>query len=194
MEDFAAKPYKGPESYQTHDAELFFGRSSAAEELTARVLSSRVTVLHAQSGAGKTSLINAMLIPGLELRGWMPFRVLPQNNPTLAVMSECLSALIPPIWAEEQAVSRALCALAPGPGEELSIDELVARYDDLPPSDPRRRHLISPVRAESRSREERIRSITASRWSSAISRPSRRWTRASSARSSCLERRTMTSR
>ena len=49
-------------------------------------------------------------------------------------------------------------------------------------------------RALSRSREARIRSMIASRLSSAISRPSRMWTRASRTLSSCFVRRTTTSR
>jgi hypothetical protein len=64
-----AKPYKGPESYETHDAKLFFGREEEAEQLRAQILASPFTLLHAQSGAGKTSLLNAKIIPGLESYG-----------------------------------------------------------------------------------------------------------------------------
>lgn len=58
------KPYKGPESYQVEDSGLFHGRDAEAEQLIARILSSRFTLLHAQSGAGKTSLLNARIHPG----------------------------------------------------------------------------------------------------------------------------------
>jgi hypothetical protein len=141
MPDVAAKPYKGPESYQTHDAELFFGRSAAAEELIARVLSSRITLLHAQSGAGKTSLINALLIPGLERRGWAALRALPQNEPCLSIRDAVSNGLLPALEAEASAIRRAQEAL----GGAASLGELLGRYDTLTTSDPRRRQLIAPV-------------------------------------------------
>lgn len=79
--DGGPKPYKGPESYQAEDAFLFFGRDAEADQLIARIVSNRFTLLHAQSGAGKTSLLNAKVIPGLQSRSLLPIRVLPQNDP-----------------------------------------------------------------------------------------------------------------
>jgi hypothetical protein len=141
MSDVASKPYKGPESYQTHDAELFFGRNAAAEELIARVLSSRVTLLHAQSGAGKTSLINALLIPGLERRGWAALRALPQNEPCSSIRDAVSNGLLPALTTEASAIRRARAAL----GGPESLGDLISRYDALTTSDPRRRELIAPV-------------------------------------------------
>jgi hypothetical protein len=57
--ELEAKPYKGSESYQVEDAEFFFGRDGEANQVIAKILSSRFSLVHAQSGAGKTSLINA---------------------------------------------------------------------------------------------------------------------------------------
>ena len=57
------KPYKGPKSSRPEDAALFFGREKEADQLTAKILSSRITLLHAQSGAGKTSLSMPELFP-----------------------------------------------------------------------------------------------------------------------------------
>ncbi len=81
LDDSHGKPYKGPQSYGIQDASLFFGRDREAEQLLSKILSSRFTLLHAQSGAGKTSLLNARIIPQLEQRGWIPVRILPQNDP-----------------------------------------------------------------------------------------------------------------
>ncbi len=142
-----AKPYKGPESYQVEDAELFFGREREAEQLTARILSTRLTLLHAQSGAGKTSLLNARIIPGLETRGWGAFRVLPQNDPVSALRAATLRYLLPPPDAEAQAVRRALAALC-GADEQPTLHELLARYDALKPRATERRALLAPLQTQ----------------------------------------------
>ena len=141
------KPYKGPESYQVEDAAFFFGRREAADEIVAHVLSARMSLLHAQSGAGKTSLLNALVIPQLEERGWTPVRILPQNDPVRATRIACLQYVVPPPEAEALALRRALDGLF-GAADDPTLDELLARYDDpgiLPVRDARKRCLISPV-------------------------------------------------
>ena len=55
-EHLKLKPYKGTESYQVEDAELFFGRKPDAEQLLARVLSARMTLLHGQSRRDEAQL------------------------------------------------------------------------------------------------------------------------------------------
>ncbi len=67
-------PYVGPRTFRTDEAHLFFGRELEAESLTALVASERLVLLYAQSGAGKSSLINTRLIAGLAAKG---FEVLP---------------------------------------------------------------------------------------------------------------------
>lgn len=62
----ANNPYIGPRPYERDDSKLFFGRDQEASELLSLIVSNRVSLLYAQSGAGKTSLINAKLIPLLE--------------------------------------------------------------------------------------------------------------------------------
>lgn len=66
-------PYVGPRSFRrdVEEARLFFGREEEARELLVRVQSERLTLFYAQSGAGKSSLINARLIPSLEERGYV---------------------------------------------------------------------------------------------------------------------------
>lgn len=67
-------PYVGPRTFGRQEANFFFGRDAEARELLARVISDRLMLFHAQSGAGKSSLINTRLIPALENEG---FEVLP---------------------------------------------------------------------------------------------------------------------
>jgi len=55
--------YPGPKAFETDESDLFFGRNMEINELYAQVKSSRLVVLYAKSGIGKSSLINAGLIP-----------------------------------------------------------------------------------------------------------------------------------
>lgn len=59
-------PYKFLDAYTRHDAEIFFGRDLEIKALLSDVLLSKLTVLFARTGTGKTSLIRAGLIPRLE--------------------------------------------------------------------------------------------------------------------------------
>ena len=61
-----AEPYVGPRFFRREDQSIFFGRSREANELLSLVISHSEVLLYAQSGAGKTSLINARLEPLLE--------------------------------------------------------------------------------------------------------------------------------
>ena len=70
-------PYVGPHPFQPEQSHLFFGREREASELLAIVIANRVVLFFAQSGAGKTSLLNARLIPELQGKG---FEVLPTGR------------------------------------------------------------------------------------------------------------------
>jgi len=59
-------PYIGPRTFQEDERDRFFGREREAGELRALVLSEQLVLLYAQSGAGKSSLINTCLIPELK--------------------------------------------------------------------------------------------------------------------------------
>ena len=67
-------PYIGPRPYERGDQSKFFGRNREARDLLALLLAERTVLFYAKSGAGKTSLLNAQVIPALEKEG---FRVLP---------------------------------------------------------------------------------------------------------------------
>ena len=61
-----ANPYVGPLSFTFEQRDRFFGREREARELLALVIPERLVLFYAQSGAGKTSLINTRLIPALK--------------------------------------------------------------------------------------------------------------------------------
>jgi len=59
-------PYVGPRPYERRHQQNFYGRTREARDLLALIMAERVVVLYAPSGAGKTSLLNAKVIPALE--------------------------------------------------------------------------------------------------------------------------------
>ncbi len=62
-------PYVGPRTFTQEEADRFFGREREARELVSLIISNRLVLFYAQSGAGKSSLINARLIPNLRQAG-----------------------------------------------------------------------------------------------------------------------------
>ena len=59
-------PFPGPKPYRQDQKELFFGRGNEIDELTSLVLSTSAVLIYAPSGSGKSSLLQAGLVPGLE--------------------------------------------------------------------------------------------------------------------------------
>jgi WD40 repeat protein len=72
--DERVNPYVGPRWFTEDDETRFFGRDREAAEMLSLVVAHRAVLLFAQSGAGKSSLLRARLIPTLRRRG---FDVLP---------------------------------------------------------------------------------------------------------------------
>jgi putative ribosome biogenesis GTPase RsgA len=73
-------PYRDIHQFRYVDRDLFFGREQEIEDLVLKVMLYRVVVLFGGSGAGKSSLINAGLIPALENQGLAPERLLVRPN------------------------------------------------------------------------------------------------------------------
>jgi hypothetical protein len=67
-------PYVGPRAFQRRDQAIFYGRNREARELVDLIIANGAMVLYSKSGLGKTSLINAQVIPSLIEEG---FEVLP---------------------------------------------------------------------------------------------------------------------
>src|SRR5258708_3207200 len=69
-------PFVGPRPIQ--QGEALYGRSREVRELYNRLAARRIVVLHSPSGAGKSSLVQAGLIPRLaesDFDVWKPIRV-----------------------------------------------------------------------------------------------------------------------
>ena len=58
-------PFIGPRPFAADDQSRFFGRDTEIEEISSALFASRVLVLYAESGAGKTSLLNAGVLPAV---------------------------------------------------------------------------------------------------------------------------------
>jgi ABC-type multidrug transport system ATPase subunit len=52
-------PYVGTRPFKTDEGDRFFGRDRESLDLLSLVISERLVLFYAQSGAGKSSLINA---------------------------------------------------------------------------------------------------------------------------------------
>ncbi|MEZ4672286.1 MAG: N-6 DNA methylase [Anaerolineae bacterium] len=59
-------PYPGPVSFNEEQQKIFFGRETAIRKLASFVRSQSITLLYGKSGTGKTSLLNAGIIPRLK--------------------------------------------------------------------------------------------------------------------------------
>jgi hypothetical protein len=136
-------PYKGQDSYQVEDATLFFGREREAAQLTARIQGTRLTVLYAPSGAGKTSLLNARIIPALEAHGWLPVRSRPGDDPVDSLRRDTLHSLFPPLESELAALDNTMAELKLR--NEDTIETLLEAFDSCPIAGAQHRRLLSPV-------------------------------------------------
>src|ERR1043165_4937819 len=58
-------PYPGPRPFQSEECGIFFGRAAETRDLFSYISAQRAVLLYSASGAGKTSLINAGVIPKL---------------------------------------------------------------------------------------------------------------------------------
>jgi tetratricopeptide (TPR) repeat protein len=94
----SASPYVGPRPFERRHRTTFFGRSREVRDLLSMVTINRISLLYAPSGAGKTSLLNAGLIPLLEqegfavmpvarVRGVVPSQIDPETIPNIFVFN-----------------------------------------------------------------------------------------------------------
>lgn len=109
------RPYRGLLEYHLHDALHFYGRDQAVRSfltLLSQPKEQNLIILYAESGAGKSSLIQAGVMPQLVAHGHLPLRLRPYDlDPTLAIKRHFLPDLpehtpaetdIPQLSAPEQ--------------------------------------------------------------------------------------------
>lgn len=85
-QDLGEPPYQGLAPFRAEDAQRYFGRESLAAEVVSRLAEQRVVVIVGTSGAGKSSLLHAGVIPRLTSRAVL---FTPGRHP----LEECLIKL-----------------------------------------------------------------------------------------------------
>jgi DNA-binding transcriptional ArsR family regulator len=65
----ATEPFVGPRPFEPHEQNVYHGRKADAQILCDRILSARLTILYAQSGLGKSSLLRIRILPMIEDNG-----------------------------------------------------------------------------------------------------------------------------
>lgn len=68
-------PYVGPRPFRIEEQHRFYGRENEANDLIPLVIARQFVLFYAQSGAGKSSLINTRLTPGLEMRNFLVLKI-----------------------------------------------------------------------------------------------------------------------
>ncbi len=132
-------PYKGLLEYRLSDAELFFGRESAIRELLQNLGRGPLTVLHSESGAGKTSLLQAGLSPRLIANGHLPIYLRPYNlNPALALKRAFLSDLPPrpdrfskPVRSEQESMRDFLRKVCEVLGPQTTLYVFIDQFEEF---------------------------------------------------------------
>ena len=172
MTDRAANPFVGPRAFEAADRELFFGREADTRRLKSLVIARKAVLLYAPSGAGKSSLLRAGLLPRLdrEVAGLRVFPVArlggaePAAGPGNLYVRHLLAALpgqdAPPGDEAtddggrlEAGLRRALLALAAGPPDAemeaglLVIDQLEEIFTAAHPAAECRDFLAALTRA-----------------------------------------------
>ncbi len=142
------RPYRGLPPFRTEDRHLFFGRGPELAAVEAMVRAEPFSLLHACSGAGKSSLINAGLVPRLEELGLLCVVARPFDDPVAVLKGETLARVLPPPHLEAAALRRAVAALGPSAsGEPMSLKGLRSAVDSaLSITDPRYLEVRGPLR------------------------------------------------
>jgi hypothetical protein len=138
-------PYRGIESFRYIDQQIFSARESETWDLLSNILLYRGVLLYGDSGSGKTSLVNAGLIPAAIAENLLPnrLRIQPRRGreirlERIPIESEDAPPFLPSTFIEEGSdEARAL-------GVELSITDFYDRLSRLKsaPAGPARPLLI----------------------------------------------------
>ena len=130
MPENLMNPYVGPRAFQRQ--EKLYGRGREARQLFDLLTAERIILLHAPSGAGKTSLVQAALIPLLEAEEFFVPPVMrvnhlpastdlpPETNRYVLSLLLCLDASLP---EEAQSDEQQLAA--------LSLDEYLNERQEM---------------------------------------------------------------
>lgn len=101
-------PYKFFDYYGIEDRNIFFGREREIEILISDIVTTRLVVLFAKTGCGKTSLINAGVRPRLEELDYATFYVRVEKDPTESVKEKLREKNLLPTIIESETLETQL--------------------------------------------------------------------------------------
>lgn len=91
MLDKKHNPWLGLESYQEN--QIIYGRNEEIEDLSLRVLNDIDTLVYGKSGIGKTSIINAGVLPIVRKNGFVPIVLRLDHNNNKSYISQIKEAI-----------------------------------------------------------------------------------------------------
>jgi hypothetical protein len=97
-----AEPYPGLRPFQRHEHRIFFGREEMIETVIDRLARTNLVVVHGASGAGKSSLVRAGVLPWLEIQQgqrqpWLTEIIRPSAGPLRNLALALGGVLGPPL-------------------------------------------------------------------------------------------------
>jgi formylglycine-generating enzyme required for sulfatase activity len=117
--DDAACPYRDLRAFREQDAHLFFGRETFIRDLVTAVDASPLVAVVGASGSGKSSVVQAGLIPELRQRGGWEVGILRPGGDPWGNLAACLVELLgetyPDVLARQRAIKDLAADLAPAP-------------------------------------------------------------------------------
>jgi hypothetical protein len=153
-------PYPGPRPFTAGEASYFYGRDWECRELVSLTFAHRVVFLYAQSGAGKSSFLNAKLVPELKSEGFeaclmgrpgapVPEGVLRRSSANVYTFNTLAGSDLPPLQQaakEQDSLAAALASLPPVFDEDglrsprlLAFDQFEEIFKSYPEHAPHRR-------------------------------------------------------
>ncbi|WP_340377137.1 SUMF1/EgtB/PvdO family nonheme iron enzyme [Streptomyces sp. SS7] len=81
------RPFKFLDYYTEQESKIYFGRDDEAESLATIIATNPLTVIVGPSGVGKTSLVNAGLIPRLHAKGYDTCTIRALDHPTKEILN-----------------------------------------------------------------------------------------------------------
>jgi hypothetical protein len=141
----AVNPFKAAQSYGPADGDLFFGRDVEGVALARFFQDRRVGVLTAASGIGKTSLLNARVIPLLERDRWSVASGRPREDPIEALRSALADYLFPDPRKEADVAAQLADAM---PDNDPELQSALQWHENLPPHQRAEFRLFAPSAIE----------------------------------------------
>jgi tetratricopeptide (TPR) repeat protein len=123
-------PYRGIRPYRYRDRDVFFAREAETRKLIRLIVLYRGTLLYSDSGTGKSSLINAGIIPAARAEGLQPERIRVQPIRGQEIVVERIGegangqlVFLSSVLTNDDQANRAV----------LSVEDLPQRLQDLAP-------------------------------------------------------------